>query len=175
MALINTFDNGLSRYIKSIPEASTPFFNTITFLGDPIVVVAAALIGAGVAFMQNHTLVGKAFLLTIVASGINGGLLKNFIHRTRPDTVYVTNMRFDSFSFPSGHSFGSFLLYGLLAYLGAKYLPYPFNIVSVLSAGILIFLIGVSRVYLGAHYPTDVIGGWILAAITLWLIIKYVL
>lgn len=175
MPSINTFDNGLTRYIKNIPDSFIPLFNFITSLGDPVTVVAIAILGAFIAFKQDHPAIAKALALTIVASAINGGVLKNFIHRTRPDTVYVTNMHFRSFSFPSGHAFGSFLLYGLLAYLGAKYLPHPWNIISVISAAILIFLIGVSRVYLGAHFPSDVIGGWILAAITLWLIIKYVL
>jgi undecaprenyl-diphosphatase len=175
MPLINSFDNGITRYIKSIPESATPFFNSITVLGDPVVVVVIAVIGAFTAFKQHHSLIGKAFIATIVASAINGGLLKSFIHRTRPDTIYVTNMRFDSFSFPSGHSFGSMVVYGLLAYLAAKYLPHPWNIFSIIVASVLIFLIGVSRVYLGAHFPTDVIGGWILGLFVLWLIVKYIL
>lgn len=107
-----------------------------------------------------------------VAAMLANSLLKHFIHRTRPDTLYVSEMYFKTSSFPSGHAFGSTVVCGLLFYLSLKYLPEPWNLVAAASLGAFIFLVGVSRIYLGAHYPTDVIAGWILGGIVVTLIVR---
>jgi undecaprenyl-diphosphatase len=169
---IVSFDTNLTKYIQSWPTWLQPGMNFVTFLGEPVVIVLVAAFAAGVAWRQHQYRVAQGFIVAVAACGLNGAV-KYFVHRTRPDTIYVTHMRFKSYSFPSGHAFGSLLLYGLLAYLAFKHLPSPWNLVAVAAAGILIFAIGISRVYLGAHFPTDVIAGWILAGIALWLIIKY--
>lgn len=107
-----------------------------------------------------------------VAAMLANSLLKHFIHRTRPDTLYVSEMYFKTSSFPSGHAFGSTVICGLLLYLSLKYLPEPWSLVTTASLGAFIFLVGVSRIYLGAHYPTDVIAGWILGGIVVTLIVR---
>lgn len=172
MNSLSRFDTNFTRTIQNLPDTFTPLMNFATLLGEPVTVVLVALFASGVAWRQNQHRVSYGFLVGIAGCGLSG-VLKYFIHRTRPDTIYVTNMRFKSYSFPSGHSFGSLLIYGLLAHLAYKHLPTPWNWIIVLATTILVILIGTSRVYLGAHFPTDVIGGWILAAITLFIIIKY--
>lgn len=174
MNAIGRFDINLTKSIQSLPTGFQPWMNLATFLGEPVVIVLVALFAAGVAWRQHQIRWSKAFITAIAASGLNG-VLKYFIHRTRPDTLYVTHMRFKSYSFPSGHSFGSLLVYGLLAYLAYRNLPAPWNWIAVIIAGVLIFAVGLSRVYLGAHFPTDVIAGWILASIVLVLIIKFII
>jgi membrane protein DedA with SNARE-associated domain len=102
---------------------------------------------------------GGAALLSVV--------LKNAIHRPRP----IGAARFlsgDSFSFPSGHAMGSLIGYGMLAYLLVLRIQSRRVRIGVLIlASLLIFAIGVSRLYLGVHYFSDVVGGY--AAGLLWL------
>jgi undecaprenyl-diphosphatase len=96
--------------------------------------------------------------------------LKDLIRRARPENDFAAGLR--GFSFPSGHTSHSLLVYGLLGYLAFKYLPHPWGVVVAGLAGGFIFLVGLSRVYLGAHFPTDVLGAWLLAGGALWLIIR---
>lgn len=166
------FDNNLTSYIQGIPHING-FMNAVTLLGDPFLIVLIGLGGMAYAGLNQVPRLGVAFGSALFVYAL-GGLLKEFIHRTRPDTVYVTAMKFKSYSFPSAHALGSLLVFGMLAYLARQHLPAPWDMVVPVMLGVLIFLIGVSRVYLGAHYPTDVLGGWILGGLALFLIIKYV-
>jgi undecaprenyl-diphosphatase len=77
-----------------------------------------------------------------------------------------------SYSFPSGHAFGTLIFYGLFAYLDYTYLSSPVNWLITILLASLISLIGISRIYLKTHYPSDVVGGWLLGAISLLLIIE---
>jgi undecaprenyl-diphosphatase len=77
----------------------------------------------------------------------------------------------NSYSFPSGHTVGSTVIYGLLAYLAWQYLPQPWNVIGAIFCVLLILLISLSRIYLGAHFPSDVVAGWVLGAIGLAVII----
>ena len=71
------------------------------------------------------------------------------------------------YSFPSGHSASSLLAYGLLGYIGAHYLSPTAGSILAAAIGALMILIGASRVYLGAHFPSDVIGGWVFGGVIL--------
>jgi undecaprenyl-diphosphatase len=175
LAFINTnrFDKSLTNYVQGWPHWLQPIMNTATLIGEPVLVVAVALSVGLIAWRRDNPQIVKAEAAALIACGLNA-VLKQFLHRTRPDTLYVTHMKFKSYSFPSGHAFGSVVVYGLLAYLAFKYLPQPWNVLAAVILGILILLVGLSRVYLGAHFPTDVLGGWILGAIALILIIIFI-
>ena len=145
----------------------------VTLLAYPAVLIQLLLIGMAYFYhKQNHALVAALFA-SLLALGVNS-LLKIFLHRPRPDTLYVGAMKFKTFSFPSGHAFGAMVVYGLLTYLAYRALPTPWNVVALIVGGLLIFFIGISRIYLGAHFPTDVLGGWALGALVLFLIIHYI-
>ncbi len=148
--------------------------NAVTLVGDPVVVTLIATYGSLTAYRLGFKEASWALLATIIASGLNG-ILKQFTRRTRPNTLYVKRMRFKTYSFPSGHAFGAMLTYSLLTYFAIQKLALPFSLILSCLFGLLIVLVGVSRVYLGAHYPSDVLVGWLIGAISLVLIWFYIL
>ena len=97
-------------------------------------------------------------------------LLKLAVHRPRPE-VFFGLAPAETYSFPSGHTFGSTIFYGLLAGILMSFANSHRKRVSVaIFAVLLILLIGLSRVYLGYHYPSDVLGGWTSASASLALL-----
>lgn len=90
--------------------------------------------------------------------------LKYAFHRQRPAPFFGALPH--TYSFPSGHALFSFCFYGVLAgLLAARIKSLPARICIWTTAGILIAAIGLSRIYLGVHYPTDVAGGYLAAAV----------
>lgn len=115
---------------------------------------------------------GVLFYLVAVGGGsLLTVLLKHFFSRERPSI----NETIDAvgYSFPSGHSMGSLIFYGFLIYLVIRTRQAPWlQWASVFGLSVLIVLIGISRIYLGAHFPSDVIAGYI--AGTIWLVLSLV-
>ena len=140
---------------------------TITRLGNPNVVVIVVATSFGWFLWKRQRL--EAGALAIVCMGtlvLNQGMKLAFA-RPRP-TLWLPLIREISYGFPSGHALGSLVLYGFLAYVMAcRYAQYARSIYSV-SVG-LIALIGLSRLYLGVHYPTDIFAGY--AVGFLWLMV----
>lgn len=105
----------------------------------------------------------RFFWLAALASSVVGGMLLNrflkyAFHRPRPhfDDPILT---LTSYSFPSGHTMMATVLYGVVAaYLLTKTSDWRWRVLIILSAGFLITLVGFSRIYLGAHYLSDVLG-----------------
>lgn len=170
---INEFDSQVGTAIVGWPQWLHPVMVAVSFSGLPAVVVSVAVVGALLAWRSAQPKIALALVAGIAGLGINS-ILKYSLHRTRPNTPFAIAMKIKSYSFPSGHSFGSVAIYGLLAYLSYHNLPAPWNLVATVFLVLLIIAIGCSRVYLGAHYPTDVLGGWLLGLITLVLIIHFV-
>lgn len=119
-------------------------------------------------FYFKHYKKEAIFSIFIALGNVLNPIFKNIVGRSRPtnDVIKVLQEKTNS-SFPSGHAMGAIIFYGFLIYLTWK-LPFKHKklITSVLT--IFILLVGISRIYLGAHWPTDVLVGYIIGFI--WLI-----
>lgn len=168
--LLYRFDGYVIDILRGWPQWLTPGMNVITFLGNPITVIVgmAALALYAYKIQRLPLLMGAVAVVGVI--GVNS-VLKEIFQRMRPNTEYVRNMFIDSFSFPSGHSAAAAVGFGFLAYLAWKLLPSPWGIPVAILLCLLILLVGISRVYLGAHYPSDVLGGWLVGLVGLALII----
>jgi len=144
----------------------------VTALGSIIVVVI--LSGAVLGYLLMLGRRGPALLVLIYVAGGTAlnDLLKYIFARPRPDLVLHATQVFTS-SFPSGHATVSAVVYLTLGALLARDAPSVAAKIYVMAVAILIvFLVGVSRVFLGVHYPTDVLAGWCIGsawALTCWL------
>jgi undecaprenyl-diphosphatase len=146
-----------------------PILLFFTLLGEPPFTVGVAAIVFGYGFALDKPLYETAGIIAFVTIAI-GSLLKLILRRRRPINDYSKKMFIKTFSFPSGHAAGSLVSFVMLAIvIGTKW-P-ELVTVAIVAALVTSFMIGVSRVYLGAHYTSDVIGGWIIGAIGLTLII----
>ena len=135
----------------------------LTYLGGAFVLTAATLALVSI-FLFVCRRRADALVLGVCMLGAFGlsQLLKTSFHRPRPPLPWLVGT--SGYSFPSGHALLTMSLFGFLAYLamrhGRRSFPSLTGIVALLSLPV---LVGVSRVYLGVHYPTDVLGGWIVA------------
>jgi undecaprenyl-diphosphatase len=157
---LHKFDQHFTSLIQSGPEWLHGIMVFLSMIGHPVVTIAAAMsvVGAGIA--KESVRLWLSGSLAIIALGI-GALLKLLLQRDRPLTDYVVSMRFDTFSFPSGHTLGSTVSFGLLAFLAWHFLPAPLGGIVAGLFGLIIVGVGLSRVYLGAHFPSDVVAGWL--------------
>jgi undecaprenyl-diphosphatase len=144
----------------------TRLMQVFSWVGSPG--VEAALSGSAlVAFLYFH----RRRAATLLALSVTGaaGLdlaLKHAIHRPRPVPFFGTAP--NSYSFPSGHALGALCVYGVLALIVSAHTQRGGMRLGIwAAAGLLIAMIGLSRVYLGVHYPSDVIAGYSAAAV--WL------
>jgi undecaprenyl-diphosphatase len=107
-----------------------------------------------------------ALAICLTGGALLSFLLKILFHRTRPDLFRVVQET--GYSFPSGHALATMCFYGMVAYLIMRTIDSWRGRLTVMTlAVVLSMLIGISRIYLGVHYPTDVIAGY--AAGSMWL------
>jgi undecaprenyl-diphosphatase len=146
------------------PDWVEEIMRDFTAMGGIAVLTLTTLAVAGFFLLQRKF---ASTLYLVVAVG--GGLLlstvaKNFFDRPRPDLVPYGSIVHTA-SFPSGHSMMAAVAYLSLGVLVARTLPERRLKVYVLALAVLItVLVGVSRVYLGVHWPTDVLAGWLAGA-----------
>ena len=116
----------------------------------------------------------SALAICLAGAGLLSVFLKNSFQRIRPDSFFLVQET--SFSFPSGHALATMCFYGMLAFfLMREAKSWPVRLLIATLAVILSLIIGLSRIYLGVHYPTDVVAGyavgfmWLLFCISLLL------
>jgi undecaprenyl-diphosphatase len=128
----------------------------ITELGDTTVVAAVTLVVLSWLMWKRAWRTAAYWLIAIAGASALNSVIKVALHRVRPGELLL---RLECIFLPSGHSTVNVVLYGFLAFLIARDLHPAWRLVVALGAAILIFLIASSRLYLGAHWFSDVIGG----------------
>jgi membrane-associated phospholipid phosphatase len=163
------FDQVIIQYVSNIRTGTiTEVMKFITFLGGKTI-LTLLLIGSLIwLIVKRKNYWGAIFYIIAVAGGglLNLGL-KHWFGRIRPENSLIVEQ---GFSYPSGHAMGSLIYYGFLGYLLVRSQRGKSIKVSLSMAFIaLILLIGFSRIYLGVHYPSDVLAGF--SAGTVWLLL----
>ena len=167
-ALIVRVDLALA---NALHEAATPggieFMRAYTFLGGGIALTVVGVIVALYLITGGRRVLAIGWVVAVAGGGLLNRGLKGWFDRPRPsfeEPIAIVG----GWSFPSGHSMGTFVTIGMLAYLvflGVR--SASLRIVVVAAAMIWIVFMGFSRMYLGAHYLSDVLAGF--AAGTMWL------
>jgi undecaprenyl-diphosphatase len=155
-------DPALPRGPKWLPRVA----HDVTALGSGANLTLASGIAVGFLCLQRRFR-AAGFLVVSLGSGLMlSHLLKNFFLRERP-TVVPHLTHFDPGSFPSGHSMGTTLVYLTLGGIISRQTRRLLSKAYFLSVAlVLTLLVGLSRIYLGVHFPSDVLAGW--AAGSLW-------
>jgi undecaprenyl-diphosphatase len=134
---------------------------SLTVLGNNPLLACVAAVAALAFALRGRARAGLILALVTVVSISVSESTKRVVGRARPDVAWVKIERPTSPSFPSGHAQVALAVYGGTALLGAREFRRRWVRGLVLASGFgLAFVIGVSRMYLGVHYLTDVLGGW---------------
>ncbi len=151
---------------------STSFFVAFTLLGTPVGLAIVTAIATAVLLARRHR--GRTFylIITSVVGGLLNLALKGMFARARPDLT-VALRQAHGYSFPSGHAMGSMIVLGALAYVVSR-THYSWRSRSAAMALLLttVLTIGLSRIYLGVHWISDIVAGY--AAGLIWVIVATV-
>lgn len=165
------FDTVIREWFYSIrTDGLTAVLKVITYMGNwqSITVLCILLL----AFRKTRIRFGiPVSLSAIFVTALNKGI-KILFQRPRPDeSLHLIQQ--GGYSFTSGHSITSMVVFGLLIWLVRKYVrdKKTSNILTILLV-IPWICIGLSRIYMGVHFPTDVLGGWALGVVVLMVIIS---
>ncbi|MGE5865588.1 MAG: phosphatase PAP2 family protein [Rhizobacter sp.] len=165
---LGRFDVELARVLRDELSAATlQAFAGLTHLGDTVTLTALCLVVALVLLWRGHRRLAIGWVVAVAANGALIRLLKAVFARVRPVHEHNHVVTESGFSFPSGHSAGAVLVYGLLAYVLLRFVPRAAQLPVLLLGASLAFTIGCSRVFLQVHYASDVLAGF--ASGGLWL------
>ena len=142
----------------TLPWAALRAFSLLTHFGDRAVLIA---IGVGVAvwlLWRRHTGLALGWMLALGGNALLNPTLKRLFERARP--VHEHGLAFEeSYSFPSGHSSGAMVVYGMALYLALQLLPPRWHAPAVMAAIALILTTACSRIFLQVHFASDVVAG----------------
>jgi undecaprenyl-diphosphatase len=164
------WDRSAAQTVQALPWPAevTPFMRGVSFAGDDVILAAVLVGGSALILLAFDARREAAVLLVAVAAEQAVKIaVKHLVARPRP-TVRVLIAAKEVYSFPSGHTVHYVVFLGFLWYLvyrdvKSRWVRWP--LLAVLGG--LVVLIGFSRVYLGAHWPSDVLGGYLLGAAVL--------
>ena len=172
--LLSILDNSIYNLVTfKMNDTLNLLFKGITFLGSTFFIIFLVIFFLVLFIVKKDNKKGYLVAFTLIVSTILNNVIKIIIRRERPEVLALVTEK--TFSFPSGHTMASVSLYGILLYL---VLRSNLNKKLKISLGIILsllpILIGISRIYLGAHFASDVIGGLLLSTILLLTLTLYV-
>lgn len=170
MEHIKALDRRLSQRIREWPTQLHSLMNAATYTGSPGLVTLVGVLGALVMLLADDEALSISFAFASMALLVNTAI-KVSLRRARPQTPYARRMRWKTYSFPSGHTFGATVVYGLWAVVAVRNAEPLIDGLVISSTLAVIALIGLSRSYLGAHYFGDVVGGWLIGGSALLVIV----
>lgn len=142
-----------------ISDFVTPIAKFITNFGGAIFLIVLTII---LFIVIKNKKIGVSIFSNLVIVTILNQLLKGILQRPRPTEYRIIEET--GYSFPSGHSMISMAFYGYLIYLIYKYVKNKYiKWISIVVLSLLICTIGISRIYLGVHYTSDVLGGFLIS------------
>ena len=168
---ISILDNYIYNLIKGfISPKMTPIVKFITEFGNYTVMIPVIILFY---LFNKDKSFNRYFTINLVAIFTSNFIVKNIIRRDRP--IDINLIIENGFSFPSGHSMVSFAFYGfIIYYVYCSHLSKLEKTIIISILTLLVLMIGLSRIYLGVHYASDVIGGFVLALVYLIIFIKYI-
>ena len=153
-------------------SALTVLAHVLTFLGSEIVVGGLAVVLLLVLLVRRQIVPAFTLALAIGGSVTLTIAVKQLVMRVRPGPVDVLGPVDHSFSFPSGHTLNSTVFIGVVVYLLARRFQQPLKRTLIVVSGIgLAAGVGLSRIYLGYHWATDVIASWLIAVAWLTIVL----
>ena len=154
-------DNKSYEFIKNnlISDNLTPYIKFFTNLGGALVLIGISII---IMFVIKNKKISMAILINLISVFLLNQLMKIIFQRERPDRLQWLVNEF-GYSFPSGHAMVSMAYYGFLIYLVYTHInkKYKWILISILS--LIIILVGISRIYLGVHYLSDILAGFLVS------------
>ncbi len=142
-----------------ISNFATPIAKFITNFGGTIFLITLTIV---LLVLIKNKKIGISIFSNLVIVTILNQLLKAILQRSRPTEYRIVEET--GYSFPSGHSMVSMAFYGYLIYLIYKYVKNKYiKWISIVLLSILVCSIGISRIYLGVHYTSDVLGGFLIS------------
>lgn len=142
-----------------ISDFATPIAKFITNFGGAIFLIILTIL---LLVVLKNKKVGLSICTNLVVVTILNQLLKRLLQRPRPTEFRIIEE--NGYSFPSGHSMVSMAFYGYLIYLIYRFVKNKYlKWISIVLLSLLICLIGISRIYLGVHYTSDVLGGFLIS------------
>jgi undecaprenyl-diphosphatase len=168
---ISSFDDAVYKFVSGfISDGMTRLMKFITFLGSEWSISFLAVMVPALVFIlrkKEYYRPGLLMAANIALGALLNQMLKLVFRRPRPEVLKLVEET--GFSFPSGHSMSSLIFFGFAAYLLIRYGKHRGRYLLAGAIGVLVLLIGLSRIYLGVHYASDVLAGFIIGAG--WLII----
>lgn len=171
LSWLQPFDQSVTAFVRSDYPNWNTFFVTITKFGNPTTIAAVSIVVFLFLYLKKFKRAAIWYASGVIGiSAIANSVLKLIFTRSRPTLEHLVTEH--TYSFPSGHSTGSMVVYGMILLL----LPLLIEqkalrlLLQVLLA-CLILGVGISRIYSGVHYPSDVLGGYLFGIS--WLLISY--